>query len=252
MGDSTQQFGLGFSPIDTVLGAGLERGAIHEILTSHPADVGAAAGFAIALALRAVEKAQPVVWVRQTSSGYATGNLYAPGLKALGLNPDQMILVELRDTLELLRAGLEAMKCTALGAVILEPWGKPQALDFTATRRMALAATQSGVPVFLLRPGIEPQHSAAQTRWQIGTAASRPGLANGPGLPVFNITLLRQRSGPAGQSWQLEWDHEHRIFRQPTVLTPLSGPLVSPPVRGPLPAPAASRTQHAPQRARAS
>ncbi len=67
--------------------------------------------------------------------------------------------------LGILRAGAEAARCPAVGAVLMEPWGEARPLDLTASRRLTLAADQSGVTVFLLRarprpPGPAPPPAA--------------------------------------------------------------------------------------------
>jgi protein ImuA len=165
-----------------------------------------------------------LAWVRQAFAETETGRLHAPGLAAFGLDPARLILVRARDTIGVLRAGVEAARCGGLGAVIIEPWGNHRALDLTATRRLALAAEKSGVAVILLRQGGEAEVSAASTRWRVGALASGPLAANAPGRPAFDVTLLRHRAGPAGSTWRLEWDHEQHVFRR---LAPLSGAVVS-------------------------
>ncbi len=217
-------FGLGLPAIDALLGGGLARAALHEIMPAGLADASAAAGFAAMLAMRAAPAGRTVVWVRQAHAESETGALHAPGLSALGLDPAALVMVRVRDVVGVLRAGVEAVRCTALGAVVMEPWGSHRALDFTATRRLVLAAERSGVPVLLLRHVAETRHSAAGTRWLVATAPSRALLANAPGRPAFDITLSRHRAGPAGLGWRLEWDHEHHQFRQ---AAPLSGAVVS-------------------------
>jgi protein ImuA len=61
----------------------------------------------------------------------------------------------------------------------------------------------------------------------VAAAPSRALPANAPGAPVFDIELLRQRSGPCGLHWQLEWDRDRRIFIEAD-----AGALVSLPARG--------------------
>lgn len=226
-------FGLGAAEVDGVLGGGLARGALHEIFASRLADAGAASGFAAALARRAAGRRRALVWVRQSFAGGEIGRLYAPGLAGLGCDPGAVILVELRDGLAVLRAGLEAARCDALAGVVIEPWGEPKSLDFTATRRLALAATGSGVTVFLLRLGAAPGPSAARTRWRVAAGPSRPLAADAPGLPSFDVTLLRHRAGVAGHGWRLEWDHEQLVFRIAACPAPLSRPVVSVPAGRP-------------------
>lgn len=231
-GCASAPFGLGLEDDDSASDIQLTRGALHEILAAETGDVGTAAGFASALACRAA-KARPVLWARQSGNGARMGRLYGAGLAAFGLNPANLLLVELAEMTDLLRAGFEAARCAALGAVIIESWGTPKALDFTATRRLALATSRSGVTIFLLRIDAQPQHSAAQTRWQVAAGASQPLAANAPGRPAFNITLLRHRTGTAGRNWHLEWDHEQLVFRYPERPAPLSRPVVPLPARRP-------------------
>lgn len=224
------RFGLGLPAVDAHLGGGLARGGLHEILAAALADTAAAAGFAAALALRALPAGRRVVWVRQLHGETETGALYPPGLAGLGFDPDSLILVRARDGLGTLRAGIEAVRCPALGAVVIEPWGSPKALDFSASRRLSLAAARSGVTTLLLRTGAELRPNAAQTRWRVRAGVSQPLAAGAPGHPAFEIVLLRHRAGVAGLGWRLEWDHEHRVFRE---ASPLSGAVAALPAGRP-------------------
>ncbi|MCB1436105.1 MAG: hypothetical protein KDJ46_02920 [Rhodobiaceae bacterium] len=238
---------LGCPALDTALGGGLLRGRLHEIFAASPAEASTAAGFIAALSSRAAD-GRHCFWVRQGFAETEAGALHAPGLAALGLDPDALILVRARDGLGVLRAALEALRCPALGAVIIEPWGEPKALDFTASRRLALAAARSGVTCFLLRLNARLRPSAAATRWRAAAAPSRPlsvntsgavntygaantsGAANAPGAACFDIALLRQRAGMAGTSWRLEWDHALRVFNE---APPLSGAVAALPAGRP-------------------
>lgn len=220
---ASRRFTCGAPAVDGLLGGGFLRAAVHEIFAREEADAGAAAGFAAALAARAATDDRRVVWVRQGFSAMETGALHAPGLAALGLDPRRLVVVTGPDATCVLRAGAEALRCPALGAVVIEPWGDPKPLDLTASRRLALAAEQSGVTALLLRIAATPRPSAAATRWSAAAAPSRPLAANAPGHPAFDITLLRHRAGLEGRRWRLEWHREHRLFREPA---PLSRPVV--------------------------
>jgi protein ImuA len=90
-------------------------------------------------------------------------------------------------------------------------------LDLTASRRLALAAEQSGATLFLLRLGAEPAPSAADTRWAVSAAPSEALEANAPGAPTFDIELLRRRSGPSGMRWRLEWNRDRLAFIDPAL-----------------------------------
>ena len=204
--------------VDAALGGGLARGALHEIHAASGADNIAASGFSLALALAAAPAGRPLVWVRQEYAARESGDLHADGLLALGLDPASLILVKLRDPLAVLRAGGEAARCASLGAVIIEPWGEPKALDLTTQRRFSLAAEASGVTIFLLRPGARPMPGGAETRWQIASGPATPMAMNAPGHPTFDLTLLRHRHGPPGGPWRLEWNRDEKCFQRPALL----------------------------------
>jgi len=206
------RFSTGSALLDGALRGGLQRGALHEIFAARMADEASASGFAITLAVRASAR-RPVVWVRQDFAGIEAGQIYAPGIAELGLSPDRLILVRARDGPAVLRAGEEAARCPPLGAVLIEPWGAPKALDLVATRRLALAAGRSNVPLFMVRAGAEPEPSAAITRWRVRAALSTALEAEAPGHPAFEVELLRDRAGGAGRNWIVEWDRDQRIFK---------------------------------------
>jgi protein ImuA len=140
--------------------------------------------------------------------------VHAPGWADLGIDVGAWLFLIAPDPPALLRAGVDALRCAGLGAVVIEGWGAWPALDLTASRRFALAAERSGVPLLLVRIAAPPVPSAADTRWTIAPAPSRPAAANAPGAPAFAAELLRQRAGPAGQRWLLEWSSERKNFRE--------------------------------------
>ena len=220
---------LGAAAVDAALDGGLARGAVHEIFAARPADAAAAAGFAVALAVRAAA-AKPIVWVRQDFLDAETGRVHAPGLADLGLDPGRVLLVRAKDVAALLRAAGEALRCAALGAVLMEPWGASPLLDLTASRRLGLAAEESGVPALLLRAAAAPAPSAAATRWRAAAAPSLPLEAGAPGHPAFDIVLERRRGGAEGGPWAVEWNRELGVFRERPAL---SGAVVSLPAGRP-------------------
>ncbi len=237
------RIGLGVPGLDEVLNSGLARAALHEIYAAEVADLAAATGFALGLALRAGEDegeaGRTILWARQDFVDAEAGRLHAPGLNELGLDPARLLLVRARDGEGVLRAGAEAARCPALGAVLIEPWGEPRPFDLTASRRLALAAEASGVPVLLLRVAAAEAPSAARTRWQVRALASRALEANAPGAPAFALRLLRQRGGAAEREWRVEWDRDRHCFAERSLfdrpdksasrtdhVAPLSRPLV--------------------------
>jgi protein ImuA len=144
----------------------------------------------------------------------AGGQLYAPGLMELGLDPARLILALAPDEAVLLKAAAESLRCVGLGAVVIELGRNAHGIDLTLSRRLALAVEQSGIAALLLRVEGKPSPSAAQTRWRVAAAASAALAANAPGRPAFNIELLRHRGGPDGLGWRVEWDRDHCSFRE--------------------------------------
>ncbi|MDX3883643.1 MAG: hypothetical protein QHC65_04415 [Sphingomonas sp.] len=235
----------GHGGIDGALGGGLARGRLHEIFAADAGEAGSAAGFAAMLALRAraVEMAdgdadvdahpgEGLLWLRCDEAERRGGGLYAPGLADLGGAADGLLLAVAPDPVALLRGAGDAARCPGLAVVVVECWGDPRVLDLTATRRLTLAAEDSGVPVLLLRIDARASPSAADTRWRVRAAPSRALAANAPGQAAFEVELLRQRSGIADLRWRVEWDRERIVFREAIREPALPGAVVPLPSRG--------------------
>jgi hypothetical protein len=83
-------------------------------------------------------------------------------------------------------------------------------------------------PPGLMAFGIDPSAVAlvrgqtVQDVLQAGLDAARCTTlaAQAPGLPAFEITLLRHRGGMAGQTWILEWNLDTASFEARRPLTP--------------------------------
>lgn len=212
---SRERFSLGAPEVDAVLGGGLNRACLHEVLAPRGADWSAAAGFGLALALRAAS-GRPVLWARQDFLESETGRLNGVGLAEFGVDPATLSLVRGRDAEAVLRAGVDAARCKSLGAALIEIFGAPRVLDLTATLRLARSAESSGVTLFLLRVCVgemtRAPPSAAVSRWRARAQNSQALLANAPGAPRFSVTLLRHRGGATDRSWNLEWRRDRGFF----------------------------------------
>ncbi len=195
-------------PLDGALAGGLACGALHEVFCGHRGVATAAVGFAAMVAALA---RGPVVWIRQDMAASETGALHGAGCAGLGLDPDRLVLVQARDGTGVLRAAEEALRHHAPRLVVAEPWGEPEVLDLTATRRLALRAAETGALALLLRPAAAPVPSAALTRWVVSAAPSASGRAHELGPPVLTLDLIRNRLGPLGR-WTMEWDADARSF----------------------------------------
>ena len=180
---------------------------LSELFSIHPRDVGWA-GFLLAQ----LDTAKPLLWVQDRMAILETGRVHPPGFPSLNL-----IHVETRDARDALWAMEEGVRCAALSAVIGELWGSPKALDFTATRRLAVASERSGVPCWLVRLGGTANLSGARMRWRI---ASAPSLLNeldskAPGTPAWDAELFRARGARPGR-----WTIAHEADRFHLVAAP--------------------------------
>lgn len=148
---------------------------------------------------------KPLLWVQDRMAILESGRVHPPGL------PNQdLIHVEARDARDALWAMEEGVRCSCLSAVIGELWGDPRALDFTATRRLAVASERSATPCWLVRLGGNANLSGARMRWRI---ASAPSLVNAlderaPGTPSWDLDLFRARGFAPGR-----WTVAHEADR---------------------------------------
>jgi protein ImuA len=170
------------------------RPTLSELFASHPRDAGWA-GFLLAR----VDPGKPLLWVQERMAILEAGRIHPPGIGSFDL-----IHVTARDARSALWAMEEGLRCAALAGVIGELWGDPASLDFTATRRLAVASERSGVPAWLVRLGGASNLSGARMRWRI---ASWPSLAHpfdprAPGAPAWDAELFRARGHPPGR-WSL-------------------------------------------------
>lgn len=225
-----RRWACGVDSLDTALGGGFAHGRVHEFYAASEADAGAVRGLAVGLAAGMAGSDRPVFWLRSSRVGGKAGILQASGWSELGGAPGQLLLGVVPDTLTLLRSAADVLRSAAPGLVVVEGWGRLPELDLTASRRLALAAERSGVALLLLRIDARPVPSAAQTRWQVAAAPSCALPGQAPGAPTFDLVLLRQRAGPCGLDWRLEWHRDQCKFRE----APLPGAVVPVPAGRPL------------------
>jgi len=170
---------------------------LSEIFAAHPRDGGWAS-----FLLAQVATNKPLLWVQDRMSILESGRIHPPGLPT-----QDLIHVEARDARSALWAMEEGVRCSGLSCVIGEIWGNPKVLDFTATRRLAVASERSGVPCWLVRLGGSADLSGARMRWRI---ASAPSLVNpldprAPGDSAWDAELFRARGAPPGR-WSLAYE----------------------------------------------
>lgn len=208
--------GSGHAFLDSYLKGGFQRGQLHEVFTDEREDNGSACGFAAMLAMRGLQSDKSMLWLRTRGAMHKGGRFHPSGFSELGGDPASLFMAVARDEKDLLRCAVDALRCDGFGVVVIECWGTPSILDLTASRRLTFAASQSGVTALMLRLNAHEQSSTACTRWSVCSAPSSRLEANAPGYPMFDLTLLRQRAGPSGKSWRVEWDRDERTFREPS------------------------------------
>ncbi|HTK35577.1 MAG TPA: hypothetical protein VL358_09865 [Caulobacteraceae bacterium] len=219
--------GFGHRAIDAAFaGEGLSAG------THQAAGEGTAAlAFGLALVARTLAERPTTraLLIEAAEATRETGLAYAPGLQALGLDPDRLAIVRARTEGEALRVMDEALRSGAVAAVLAD-LGRAPRLDLSVTRRFNLSARRAGTLGLLVTHDLDGT-SAALSRWRAAPHLSR-GTRRRLGRPAFQLRLLRNRLGPTGE-WTLEWDSDDRVFRPPA---PLSAPVARPPVDRPGPA----------------
>ena len=166
---------------------GLDREATHEIkpaiasVASQPAVSAAASaealGFALRLAARCVSRpggqtlAKTILFCATLDTLREVGRLYGPGLRELGVTPQQLLIVETAKPAETLWAMEEGLKSQALGAVI----GCLREVALTPARRLSLAAKAYATPCLFVTDARSPSTGATASRWRIGRNAGVGG-----------------------------------------------------------------------------
>ncbi|WP_126174007.1 ImuA family protein [Altericroceibacterium xinjiangense] len=193
---------FGVADIDSRLkGGGFATGALHEAtgVQARLNDEAAACLFITGIAARLAQNGGTVLWA------LSRRELFAPALAQAGLPPDRLIQAECGRNEDVLAVMEEGLRHGGLAAVV----GEIGKAGMAATRRLQLAAEESGVTALMLKRwrGREEDPltlpSAAVTRWRVGCAPSRPLPVAGIGRACWNLELARQRGGES-HSWIVE------------------------------------------------
>lgn len=174
-----------------------ERPTLSEIFAAAPRDAGW-----IGFLLAQIDRSRPLLWVQDRMAIRESGRTYPPGL---GIR--DLIHVEARDAKAALWAMEEGLRCAGLSAVIGEISGDPAALDFTATRRLAVAAERTRLPCWLVRLAGTANLSGARMRWRVSSLPSLPHPLDwrAPGAAAWDLDLFRSRASPPGR-WSVARD----------------------------------------------
>lgn len=190
------------------------RGYVHEVFADSLINTGAAFGFALAQAKAMLSVQRPGLLILGLKSDtQELGLPYALGFRSFGLEAAAFVLIRTDTITELLWAMEEAIACRAVGAVVADVATPHKALDFTASRRLALRSAASAGSVFLVRYGRDREASAAKYRWRVAPAlsAAPPFDDKAPGPPRWRITLekgsldVRRRTAADGEEYLVDW-----------------------------------------------
>lgn len=195
---------------------GLGEAACHAEVFA-PAREASGAGLALALArdgwrdlnggeLADVSDERGILWVQDARAAKLGGLPYRAGLPEDWRR--RLIHVLAPRPVDALFALEEGVRCRELAFVIGELAGNPRELDFTASRRLTLAAERHGVPLYLVRLDARRDLSAARMRWEVASASSPAPRWNvaAPGVPAWQAELFRSRRHRPGR-WTL---HDER------------------------------------------
>jgi protein ImuA len=176
---------------------------LSELFAASPRD-GGWAGFL----LPQLAAGKSLLWVQDRMAIHEAGRAHPAGLGSR-----ELIHVTARHARDALWAMEEGLRCSGIGAVIGELWGNPTALDFTATRRLAVAAERSGVPCWLVRLAGTANLSGARMRWRISSLPSLPHPFDfkAPGQAAWDAELFRARAAAPGR-WSVV--HEKGRFHR--------------------------------------
>ena len=212
---------------------GLAQQPLHSEIFADSSDA-SGAGMALALARDALEQVgksnhddplaeaedrRQVLWVQNRRAAQRSGRPYIHGLPSE--LQDRLIYVEAATPEDALFALEEGLKCRDLAYVIGEIAGNPRSLDFTASRRLSLAAEKHGVALWLVRLEAESDLSSARMRWRVEAAPSERPFWNSdaPGSPVWKAELFRASRHVPGK-WTLTHDKGSLAIRQPGLGNP--------------------------------
>ncbi|WP_205700599.1 hypothetical protein [Croceicoccus sediminis] len=174
---------------------------------------------------------RPFLWVQDKAARKAGGRPYLPGLPRDLRH--RLVHVCADSPADLLFALEEGIRCRDLAFVIGEIAGNPRELDFTASRRLVLAAERHGVPLWLVRLDARRDLGAARMRWDAVAAPSGRSRWNpqAPGAPRWKADLFRARGVRPGPWWisrEEEADGRSRLEAARVAAAPGAGDLAGP------------------------
>ena len=222
----------GLTPLDERLPhGGLPCGAVTEIMADSPG-VGAMS-LAMRIAKRCMEESTSTLrasvppCLRALVVMDTRGDFYPPAAVQCGVPCDHLIVLRARNEQEAFWAADQALRCSAVGAVIA-PLGT---LNDRLARRLQLAAESSGCVGLILRAANKPTHRFAAVRMRIEALPianfqlpiEKWGHSNNWQSAIGNrqfpcrLTLLTVREGSPAEPFLVDLNHETGLGSIPAV-----------------------------------
>jgi len=193
-----------------------ERG-VHELCEASYGHRAAALAF---VAAHVPQTRGPLLVISEARQTRDQGRWYDMGLEEFTGYLPPIVHVEARKSHDALWATEEALH-SAVPRLIIAETAPP---DFTASRRLSLAAERNGIPLILLLPYTAEGSTAAAGRWRIRSQPSATNLYDpaAPGAFRCQVMAERLRAAPekAGSLFNLEFDHETLSFHLASGLAP--------------------------------
>lgn len=192
---------IGFRPVELSFpNTVFPIGCTHEFFNESQQDIAATNGFVTTLLSKLMQFQGVSIWISSSRT------LFPAALKQFGIDPQQIIFVDLPREKDVLYATEEALRCNRLTTVVSEI----KDISFKESRRLQLAAEKSRVTGFLIRNQPRIVNTiACVTRWRITSLQSElPDSMPGVGFPRWYVELLKVRNGKPGK-WRIEYSSNH-------------------------------------------
>lgn len=194
-----------FAAAEDASGAGLALALARDAKNIPDPSTGLPTDLPLGLPFGLSDDQRPWLWVQDKAATRLSGRPYRPGLPAHLRH--RLIHVAAATPEDALFALEEGLRCRDLAFVVGEIAGNPRALDFTASRRLSLAAEKHGTALWLVRLGARADLGSARMRWRAAAAPSPPPRWNpqAPGMASWSAELFRAHTFQPGH-WTLRDD----------------------------------------------
>ncbi|MEM1376485.1 MAG: hypothetical protein AAGG69_03755 [Pseudomonadota bacterium] len=229
---ASSRLSLGHGDFDRYVGGGLPCHGLTELNVEAARDAGCLSGFVAAVlarqsALNDERQTAPILWIAQQHVVAEAGRPYGHGLSCLGLDYGRLRFVTVDRLQDALWVCEEAASTKGLCGVVLDLRAIRNGPGLRETRRLHMRAINACTPLFFLTQCKNLDSSAAPVRLKITPIPSQeqilfagtsfeerfPGSIGPPG---FCVTVVKNKSGPAGNSFKMHWNSHERVFFKAT------------------------------------